>query len=334
MTVEERLAELGRFVDAHAVDTERALVEVEAMVTHQRTRRWAGAALVAAAVVAAVVWGAVSLDWFTRSSEPIPVDQPVPTVVTSPDTEPGAVGPLTGTSWVLESFTVGGAQAPATAESTLTFAPGGVGGVSTGCTRYRLVWEQDGAAFTLTVDARSTGGGSCSDPTVAAQEAALLDLLPQIAAAGQADDTLVLLDTDGTSLLRYRAALTDLAGTSWSATGLAALTDDTPPGGLDTGDVISTITIDFTDNGTVAGFTGCRDYTGTWASDPNTRTLAVTDLTIQGQDCSGEAATVETRYLRDLGTVAGFFVEGNTLNLKRGPAIDDETLIRYTLDTP
>jgi heat shock protein HslJ len=333
MTVEQRMAELGRFVDAHPVDIERALVEVESMVTQQRTRRWAGAALVAAAVVAAVVWGAVSLDWFTRSSEPIPVDQPVPTVVTSPDTDPATPGELTGTSWVLESFTDGGEQVPAAAESTLTFAPGGAGGVSTGCTPYRLVWEQDDAALSLSVDARAAGGAACDDPEVAAQEATLLDLLPQVASAEQTDDTLVLLDTDGSPLLRYGAALTDLSGTSWSATGLAALTGDTPPGGLETGDVIATITIDFTDDGTVAGFTGCRDYTGTWAADPDSATLAVTEVTTQGQDCAGESATVETRYLRELGAVAGFFIEGSTLNLKQGPAIDAETLIRYTRDT-
>lgn len=331
MTVEQRMAELGRFVDAHPVDTERALVEVETMVTQQRTRRWAGAALVAAAVVAAVVWGAVSLDWFTRSSEPIPVDQPVPTVVTSPDADPATPGELTGTSWVLESFTIGGERVPAAAESTLTFAPGGVGGGSTGCNRYRLVWEQDAASLTLTVDTRAASSATCSDPTVAAQETALLDLLPQVTAAERADDRLVLLDTVGSTLLRYTAAPTDLAGTSWSATGLVALTG-APPGGLDTGGVVSTITIEFAADGRVSGFSGCRDYTGGWESDPDTRTLTVNDVTTQGQDCTGGPATVETRYLRELGAVGGFFVEGSTLNLKRDPAIDADTLIRYTLD--
>lgn len=298
----------------------------------KRGRRWAWGALVGAAVVAGGVWGMVSLDWFARSDVPVPVDQPVPVpaVVTSPDLDPGGAGTLAGTSWVLESFAVDGAQVPAAAVSTLTFAEGGTGGGSTGCARYRLAWQQDGAALMLTADARKVGARPCDSSAAAEQEAMLLDVLSHVVSADLSDGTLVLLDADGSAVLRYRAAPTDFAGSVWSATGLVALTGDTPPGGIDTGGLISTITAAFAQDGTVSGFTGCRDYTGVWESDPVARTLAVTGVTTEGQGCVGQAAALETRYLRALGAVGGFLVEGSTLDLMRSPAIDAETLIRFT----
>jgi heat shock protein HslJ len=113
-------------------------------------------------------------------------------------------------------------------------------------------------------------------------------------------------------------------------TGLVALTGDTPPGGVDTGGPVSAITAAFAEEGTISGFSGCREYIGLWESDPATRALAVTGVMTQGQDCTGQAATLETRYLRTLGAVGGFVVEGSTLDLKRSPTIDAETLVRFT----
>jgi heat shock protein HslJ len=256
-------------------------------------------------------WGASEHVGGPGPGVPVPVNQPspFPTAVTSPDSDPGGSGALAGASWVLESLAVDGTRVPPAAGwATLTFASGGGGGGSTGCTRYRLAWQQDRAALMLTVDVRPTASGDCDSPSAAAQEAMLRDLLPQVAHTDQSDRTLLFLDADGSTLLRYRAALTDLAGTTWSATGLVALTGDTPPGAVDIGGPVSAITAAFAEEGTVSGFTGCREYIGLWDSDPATRALAVTGFMTQGQDCTDQAATIETRYLRTLGAVGGSLI--------------------------
>lgn len=332
MPVDDRLHEMVRLVDARPVDTEAAYRKVEAMGAQQTARRRGAVALVAAAAVAATVWGATSLDVFSRSAEPTPVDQPVPTAVTTPDTQPEVVGDLTGTSWVLDSFALGGDLRTAAAESTLVFAEGGVAGGSTGCNRFRVAWQQDGAALTLDVDTPQATAIACPDQAVTDQEQAVLDLLPRVATAEVSEGALVLVDVGGSPVLTYTEAITNLAGTAWTASGLYDLTGDAV-GGLESSALISTVSAEFADDGSVSGFTGCRPYTGIWASDPSGRTLAVNDVTTQGEACTGAAGTIETRYLRELESVGGFFVEGSTLDLKRGPAIDDDTLVRYALDT-
>lgn len=233
---------------------------------------------------------------------------------------------LTGTIWDLVSFDVDGEQQPAAAESFATFAEGGVFGGSTGCNRFRGSWEQDGA--TLALDAGATTLVACADPAVNDQEQALLALFPQVAVVERADDALTLVDADGSALLTYAAGLTDLAGTEWTATGV-----NNAMGGLVSSEETSTVTAEFAEDGTVSGFTGCRDYSGTWQAGDEPGGISVTDVTTEGEDCTGEPATLETQYLRALEITGIFQVEGATLYLREGPTIDTPAQATFTRAT-
>lgn len=251
-------------------------------------------------------------------------DDPGETAATATDdTTASETGDLTGTSWVLESFDTDGEATPAAAEgeSTLTFAAGGELFGSTGCNRLTGTWTQDGSAVSLETGAMTLVG--CVDPEVAAQEQALLELLPQVQSVDEGDGTLDMLDADGSTLLAYVAGLTDLAGTSWTATGV-----NNQSGAVESDEITPTATADFAADGTVTGFTGCRDFTGSWQADADT--ISVTDVTTDGAECTGDEATLEERYLAALAAASTFQLEGSTLNLRDNSGA---TQVNYTLAT-
>jgi heat shock protein HslJ len=238
-------------------------------------------------------------------------------------TTTAAADDLTGSSWVLEAFVSDGQTVPAVdgAESTLTFVDSGDLAGSTGCNRFTGTWQQDGASVTL--DTGATTLAACIDPAVDAQEQALLTLLPQTETVERSDDMLTLLDADGAAVLTYRAGLTDLAGTSWTATGINNQT-----GAVESSALTSTVTAEFGEDGTVSGFTGCRDYTAAWQVDADT--ISVTDLATEGSECTGDAAAIERAYLAALSAATIVQIEGSTLNLRDS---DGATQVNYTLAT-
>ena len=231
---------------------------------------------------------------------------------------------LTGTSWVLESFaSVDAETAPAVegGESTLTFLDGGELAGSTGCNRFTGTWEQDGASISL--DTGATTLAACIDPAVAAQEQALLALVPQVETVEQTDESLTLIDGEGTAVLAYRAALTGLAGTSWTASGINNQT-----GAVESTALTPTVTAEFGEDGTVSGFTGCRDFTGSWQVDGDT--FGVTDVATEGSECTGDEAAIEQSYLAALSAATTLQIQGSTLNLRDS---DGATQVNYTLAT-
>lgn len=242
---------------------------------------------------------------------------------TTDETTAPAPADLTGTSWVLESYAADADSVPAVAgaEATLQFADDGVLFGSTGCNRFTGSWTQDGDAVVLETGATTLVG--CVDPEAAAQEQALLTLLPQAATVEQADDSLALLDADGSTLLTYTAGLADLAGTSWTATGINNQT-----GAVESSELTPTATAVFDEDGTVSGLTGCREFTGSWQTEGDT--ISVTDVTTEGDECTGDAATLEERYLAALEAASTFAIEGSTLNLRDS---EGATQVNYSLAT-
>ncbi|MGB9373600.1 MAG: META domain-containing protein [Jiangellales bacterium] len=238
----------------------------------------------------------------------------------SDDTQAGTAPDLTGSSWVLTSYTATGSEQPtpaAASESTLTFLVDGDAAGSTGCNRFGATWTQDGAA--LTIEPGPVTLMACADPDVEAQEQAVLAAFPLVAAFEQSDDALTLQDAEGADLLTYQAGIDDLAGTSWVATGI-----NNQNGGVEGTAATADVTAAFADDGTVAGFTGCRDYSGQWTAGEGE--IAVTDVSTEGDECAGEQATLEENYLAALSNVATFELEGSTLNLR---AADGATQVTF-----
>jgi heat shock protein HslJ/PKD repeat protein len=93
--------------------------------------------------------------------------------------------------------------------------------------------------------------------------------------------------------------LPDLEGKNWSL--VEAATFDTLP-----------ITA-FFQSGTVSGFSGCNTYTGSYQSDGSS--LTISGVTTSQMACDETAATRESTYLFNLGSVNGYVVQGQQLSL-------------------
>jgi heat shock protein HslJ len=216
---------------------------------------------------------------------------------------------LEGSSWVLSTLTVDGVETPAVpaATATLVFGPDGEVSGSTGCNRFIGEWEQDASALTISV-AGSTMA-ACAAPELSEQEQLLLEALAQTGSARQTGETLELLDGDSTVLLRYDASLTQLGGTSWQATGV-----NNRSGGVESTALTSSVTAQFGDDGEISGFSGCRDYTGRFVASEDV--IEVTDISLVGDECSGDPAALEANVVAALEASQTFTIEGATLTLR------------------
>jgi len=237
-----------------------------------------------------------------------------------------AADDLAGTSWVLSGIqvpqddgtdsatgVVAGRDAP-----TLTFAADGQGFGSTGCNRFTATWSQDGGSVAIEVGAVTQA--ACAGEELNRQEADYLRLLDAVDTVETSEDTLRLTaGEDGA--LEFDAALSDLAGTAWQATGVNNQT-----GGVESTELTTSITAEFADDGTVSGFSGCRGYTGSYEAADGS--LSVTDISLDGPECSGDEAELEASYVAALQNASTFAIEGSTLNLRDS---EGATQVNYAL---
>jgi heat shock protein HslJ len=226
---------------------------------------------------------------------------------------------LEGSAWTLSSLVTDGSQAPAVGESTLLFAPGGEVAGSTGCNRFTGRWQQDGSELTITVGATTLA--ACASPELNEQEQQLIEALGGTAAVRQSGDSLELLDDQRDVLLVYQASLSELTGTAWQATGVNNQT-----GGVESTALTSSVTADFADDGTVSGSSGCREYRGVYEAADGS--LSVTDISLQGTECSGDEAALEASYVAALQNTSTYTIEGSTLHLRDG---EGATQVNYSL---
>ena len=248
-------------------------------------------------------------------------------------TDPGSAtaagtADLTGTSWLLSAIevqpddsgdstaaiaVVAGRDAP-----TLTFAADGRAFGSTGCNRFTATWSQDGGSISIEVGAVTQA--ACVGEELNRQEADYLRLLDAVDTAEVSQDALRLIaGADGA--LDFDAALADLAGTAWQATGVNNQT-----GGVESTALTSSVTAEFADDGTISGFSGCRDYTGSYEATDGS--LTVTDVSLDGPECSGDEAVLEGSYVAALQNASTFTIEGSTLNLRDS---EGATQVNYSL---
>lgn len=236
--------------------------------------------------------------------------------------EPVATAQLAGTSWVLESYAgPDGAAVAATTSGdvgTLVFAADGSFAGSTGCNRMAGTYAQDGASLTMASGPMTLR--ACEGP-VADQEAAIVAALPLVTSF-TLEDTLVLQDADGATLLTYAAGLSSLAGTSWQATGIN--------NGKEA--VVSQVgtekvTAVFGDDGTLSGTGGCNTYSGPYTTS-GTDQITIGALAATEMACPEPAMEIEQMYFGALGNVATYRIEGTTLTLRDA---DGATQASFTL---
>jgi heat shock protein HslJ len=217
---------------------------------------------------------------------------------------------LGGTTWNLSAYTVDGADVPAVtspALASLTFGTDGSWHGSTGCNSLAGTFVQDGSALTMSSGPMTMM--ACDGP-VADQEKAVLAALPQVASFASSS-SLTLLAADDTVLLTYAPGLTELAGTSWTATGI-----NNGKEAVVSAAGTEKATATFGADGQVSGSGGCNTFAGTFTTtEPDG--LAFGPLAVTAMACSDDAVTqIEQEYFAALGKVTTYQLEGNSLTLR------------------
>lgn len=214
---------------------------------------------------------------------------------------------LTGTSWVLDEVSIDGAMTAAVdSGASINFDADSQLYGSTGCNRFTGTWSQEGD--TLTVQTGATTMMACS-PDLQKQEEAVLGALAASNGFSVVDDRLTLLaDTDPVAV--YRTAVTDLAGTSWTATGV-----NNGNGAVVTTSLTADLTLTFAEDGKVSGFGGCSEFEGAYVTDG--AGIAITDLSAAAPTCTdATATTAQQEYLAAMAAASNFSIDGTRLDLR------------------
>lgn len=220
-----------------------------------------------------------------------------------------AVPTLAGTSWVLSGYAAPGGSirpvAVGAAPGTLALGAGGSVSGSTGCNRFTGSYTQSGSALTIVPGA--TTEMACAPP-VMAQERAVLEGLSSVRSFTVAGKELSLRDAAVAVVLTYVAGTTDLAGTSWRATGI-----NNGTGGMQTTADTGRVTAVFGADGMLSGNGGCNSYSAPWATSGDAG-LALGPISSTTMACA--AMTTEAQYFAALRAVTSYRIEGDGLTLR------------------
>ena len=191
---------------------------------------------------------------------------------------------------------------------------------TTGCNRFFSDYSREGDQLTI-----APGGSTlmaCIDEALAAQEAAILTGLPQVASYTQTGEQLLLVDREGTTLFTLAPQPTaELTGTEWTLTFY-----NNGRGGLTTPILDTTITATFDSAVGLAGSAGCNRYRANFEMDADSLTIGPAAST--RRLCSEPEGIMEqeSAFLSLLEEVATYSISGNQLVLKNA---DSTTLAQF-----
>ncbi|MEM6673615.1 MAG: META domain-containing protein [Planctomycetota bacterium] len=213
---------------------------------------------------------------------------------------------LDGTSWTLKDL-AGQSAAPGTTP-TMQFEGGTISGTD-GCNRYNGGYEVEGNAFRLTGSMMSTQM-ACPDEIMSFAQAYLAALTDARTVRLDGDD-LVMQNAGAATVATFAPVSQSLAGTSWTITNLnngkAAVT----------GVIAETnLALNFVDEKSVAGSSGCNRFSGSYTQDGETITIG--PLAVTRMMCAEPEGVMEqeTLCLRALEAARVLRVEGNRLELR------------------
>ncbi|MFN2201662.1 MAG: META domain-containing protein [Caldilineaceae bacterium] len=222
-----------------------------------------------------------------------------------PVAESGSAG-LAGTRWLLTDL--GGEAVPADVAVTAAFGEDGNLSGTSGCNNYSTQYEVDGQSITISPQMMSTMM-MCPDPAMQVEQAYQQALLTATSFE-ITGDTLVLMDESGTAILTFSAQSQTLVGTSWNVTSY-----NNQKQAVVSLILGSEITVNFMDDGTVAGNAGCNEYFGSFETDGDT--IAIGPLATTRKMCPGEGIMEqEALFLQALESSATYQVQGSTLGTR------------------
>ena len=229
---------------------------------------------------------------------------------------------LAGTSWSLATYvSADGVSTPAVPDTDgapLIFGDDGSLGGSTGCNSLMGTYDQDGSNLSITTDGLTMM--ACMGD-LAVQEDAVLGALSSVASF-EATTGLTLLSESGDVLLTYDAGITDLAGTTWQATGI-----NNGAGGVVADDTTAGVTITFADDGTVSGSGGCNAFTAPYSTSDDDR-IQIGPIAATRMACEEPIMATEQHFFAALENSTTYTVSGNSLNLR---GADGATQVNFTL---
>jgi len=284
-------------------------------------KRLAGIPLLVPAVVAALSLGALVLtacgddDVDSNGSGSNGSD-----TTTTAASDGSASEALEGTSWVLiAAVGSSGGEVPVAAGTapSLDFLAGGQFSSTTGCNVLNGTYEQSGEDLTMTPGPMTNR--ACVDPTATTQEELIVAAFPKVAIADRAADGLTLRDGEGTTLLVYSPVSKELAGTSWTVTGVNNGRDAVQGTSL-----TEALTLEFGTDSTVSGNSGCNTFTGTYTQEGED--IAITDVGSTMMACEEAVATLEQQYQTALQAATTVRLSGIILDL-----VDAEGATQVTL---
>lgn len=192
---------------------------------------------------------------------------------------------------------------------TIQFTSDGKTSGSAGCNRYAATYTASGSTLMISSPLAVTRM-ACADD-VMNQEAAYLEALSQVQTYTITGDRLTLSVAGSMSVLVFTAQSQDLAGTAWNVlsynNGKQAVTSVLAG---------TTITVEFGEDGTVSGNSGCNSYGGTYKVTG--KQIEIGPLASTMMYCTEPAGLMdqETQYLAALQTATAYGVEGTKLELR------------------
>ena len=212
---------------------------------------------------------------------------------------------LNGTAWVLA--TLPGQTVAAGRAATLRFEGDRAQGHD-GCNRFTAAYTATGS----TLDVASPVGSTlmACPPDLAPQAEAFRGALTGAKAWRIEKGYLELMTPDGRVLASFAPQPTDLAGTSWTATGI-----NNGKQAVQSLVRESTVTLEFQADGKAAGSAGCNRYTTSYVVDGSKLTFKPAAAT-RKMCPRPEVMEQEENFLKALGTVATAVREGDALELR------------------
>ncbi len=227
------------------------------------------------------------------------------TAASTADSTAAGTDSLSGTRWTLD---VAGLNVPGADKvlPTIAFADGSVSG-SAGCNTFMGSYTVSGDSLTI---GELAGTKKACGPVETAVETAVLERLGKVAGYQMTADSLTLTDSAGATVLTYAAAPSDVTGV-WDVTGYL----NADKSGFVSIIVDTQITAIFGPDGTVAGSSGCNNYSGTFTVDGENITFGPAISTAKACIEPEGIMEQESGYLAALQSSVTFVNDGSTLTL-------------------
>jgi len=214
--------------------------------------------------------------------------------------------PLNDTGWILTELN--GQPVPAGPPVTLNFAAGNLGGTD-GCNHYSGTYTMEGSQITVGKEILSTL--MACEEGIMQQSSAYMTALTGAVKFEIKGGNLSLLDESGSVLAVFSAQSQDLAGTSWTVTGLNNGQQAVVSPLLDT-----QLTLNFDREGKVSGSAGCNQYFASYQTKGQSITISQAGMTEMYCNNPQGIMDQESQFLAALQTAATYRVDGNSLELR------------------